>query len=228
MRTLKVIAALLTYPSRDLQKAVPEMLPVLELEGLLSARAVAGIKAFAEDFRGKDIYDLQEEYVGLFDRTPSLCLHLFEHVHGDSRDRGQALVELDMLYREKGLENVSEHTPDYLPLFLEYLSLLPPKEAQDNLEGAIDVIAVIGERLKKRGSGYASLLAALQDVASCRPDPKKLEQAMAFNAGHEPTQEEMDEAWEQQFAFTMAQQQNNGGGECPRAADMIRRMESGS
>ena len=226
MKTLKAIAALLTYPSADLLAAGPEFKAVLKDENWLSAGMRKKIDAFVDDMAGKDAYDMQEEYVGLFDRTPSLCLHLFEHVHGDSRDRGQALVELDGLYRAIGLENASEHTPDYLPLFLEYLSLLPPDEARDSLDGAIDVIAVIGERLKKRGSSYAVLFEALQEAAARKPDVKKLRRALAFNEGHELTPAEMDEAWEQQFAFDGAQ--NDKGGGCPRAEEMLKRMETGS
>lgn len=226
MKTLKALAFLMAYPSADTQMAGGEIADVLKAEGWLPAATVQGIEKFMAECAAADIYDLQEDYVGLFDRTPSLCLHLFEHVHGDSRDRGQALVELDMLYRERGLENNSEHTPDYLPLFLEYLSTLPPDEARENLDGAIDVIAVLGERLKKRESGYAILFDALQEAAARKPDPKKLQSALAFNAGHEPTQDEMDEAWEQQFAFAGAKDDNGGG--CPKARDMLKRMETGS
>lgn len=222
MKTLKAIAAFLTYPTPELQAAMPEMERVFESEAWLSPAMRKKIAGLAGVLAGKDIYDLQEEYVGLFDRTPSLCLHLFEHVHGDSRDRGQALVELDGLYREKGLENASEHTPDYLPMFLEYLSLLPPDEARDNLDGAIDVIAVLGERLKKRGSPYAVLFEALQEAAARKPDMKKLRGALSFNAGDEPSPAEMDEAWEQQFAFTAAQNSEAGG--CPKAEEMLKRM----
>lgn len=226
MKTLKALAFLMAYPSADMQKAGDEISSVLKAEGWLSATTVRKIEKFMDECAAADIYDLQENYVDLFDRTPSLCLHLFEHVHGDSRDRGQALVELDMLYRERGLENSSEHTPDYLPLFLEYLSILSPDEARENLDGAIDVIAVLGERLKKRESDYAVLFDALQEAAARKPDLKKLQSALTFNAGQEPTQEEIDEAWEQQFAFAGTKDDNGGG--CPKAQDMLKRMETGS
>jgi nitrate reductase delta subunit len=166
--------------------------------------------------------DAQEDYVSLFDRTPSLSLHLFEHVHGDSRDRGPALVDLDSLYRERGLENLSEHTPDYLPMFLEYLSLLPVEEARETLDGAVDVIAVIGERLKKRGSAYAVLFDALEEAASRKPDPKKLQGALKADEGLPMSAEEMDKAWEEQFAFADIKPDQGGG--CPQAEEMLARM----
>jgi nitrate reductase delta subunit len=132
------------------------------------------------------------------------------------------MVELDQLYREKGLGNASEHTPDYLPLFLEYLSLLPVAEAQSNLDGAIDVIAAIGERLKKRGSAFASLFDALKETASSKPDDRKLQSALLADGGDEVTPEQMDQAWEEQFAFDQASDSQNGG--CPKASDMLARM----
>ncbi|MEJ2459788.1 MAG: hypothetical protein P8Y58_17260 [Novosphingobium sp.] len=50
--------------------------------------------ALIDDLVTRDLYDAQERYVLLFDRTRKLSLHLFEHVHGESRDRGQAMVDL--------------------------------------------------------------------------------------------------------------------------------------
>lgn len=223
--TLKILGLLLTYPDEKWIAARADIVSVLQSEGWLAAGTVKKIAQFLDAAAQSDIYDLQEEYVALFDRTPSLCLYLFEHVHGDSRDRGQALVELDMLYRERGLENDSEHTPDYLPLFLEYLSVLPPNVARDNLDGAIDVIAVLCERLKKRESSYAVLFDALLEAAACKPDERKLQSALKLNAGNSPTAEEMDKAWEQQFAFAMVQQNADGSG-CPKAEEMLKRMES--
>lgn len=219
--TLKIIGALLAYPSQDLQDAAGEMKTILRQEAWLSGKTLGNIETFLDELKGKDILDAQEEYVDLFDRTPSLALHMFEHVHGDSRDRGQALVELDMLYREIGLDNVSEHTPDYLPLFLEYLSMLSVDDARHNLDGAIDVIAVIGERLKRRESSYAVLFEALKEASSRKPDEKKLQAAMKAHNGAPLSQDEMDAAWEEQFAFDNTGSSQNG---CPKADDMLARM----
>ena len=219
--TLKIIGALMTYPTADLQQAAGEMAALLKKEGWLSGKTLKMLEHFIADIAEQDILDLQESYVSLFDRTPSLSLHLFEHVHGDSRDRGQALVELDMLYREIGLENVSEHTPDFLPLFLEYLSQIPLDQARHNLDGAIDVIAVVGERLKKRGSSYAVLFDALKEAASIKPDEKKLAAALKAHDGAPLSQDEMDAAWEEQFAFDNPEP---GQGGCPRAEDMLARI----
>jgi nitrate reductase molybdenum cofactor assembly chaperone NarJ/NarW len=221
--TLKVIGLLMSYPQEGLTEAAEDMRALLRSEGWVSSRALSEIDDVLAEIEAKDILDLQEDYVALFDRTPSLSLHLFEHVHGDSRDRGQAMVELDELYRERGLCNASEHTPDYLPMFLEYLSMLPVEQARSNLDGAIDVIAVIGERLRKRGSVYAALFDALQEAASRRPDPARLQSAMLADAGAPLSAERMDSAWEEQFAFDKSSESQNGG-TCPKADEMLARM----
>ncbi|QQG37294.1 MAG: nitrate reductase molybdenum cofactor assembly chaperone [Micavibrio aeruginosavorus] len=224
-KTLKAIGFLLAYPQGYIREAAPEINALLQRESWLSECVRVDIKGFMDYLGQEDLLDIQEAYVELFDRTPSLSLHLFEHVHGDSRDRGQAMVELDGLYREIGLENASEHTPDYLPLFLEYLSLLPVEQARANLDGALDVIAVIGERLKKRGSRYAVLFDALQEASSRKPDEKKLQSALAAHAGDMMSQAEMDAAWEDQFALGEPSQAADGGG-CPKVQDILARMNA--
>ncbi|CAG0907646.1 unnamed protein product, partial [Darwinula stevensoni] len=115
---------LLTYPTQPLLTALPECAAILEQEGWLPKSTVKSLKKVIEQFEQQPLMTLQEAYVDLFDRTPSLSLHLFEHVYGESRERGQALVDLAELYREKGLVIATEELPDYLPLFLEYLALL--------------------------------------------------------------------------------------------------------
>lgn len=222
-QTLKIIGFLMTYPEEDRSESASEIHTLLDREGWLSTNMCSRLDNLLIGMKEFDLLDLQEEYVALFDRTPSLSLHLFEHIHGDSRDRGQAMVDLDTLYREMGLENMSEHTPDFLPLFLEYLSLLPVDQARDNLDGAIDVVAAIGERLKKRKSRYAVLFDALREAAQRKPDEKKLQSALAANAGEIMSVEEMDAAWEEQFALANPQPEQGG---CPRAEDMLARMMS--
>lgn len=224
-KTLKAIGFLMAYPQDDVARVADEINTILQRESWLSEGMCADVDDFMKSMGQKDIMDLQEEYVDLFDRTPSLSLHLFEHVHGDSRDRGQAMVELDSLYREIGLNNISEHTPDYLPLFLEYLSLLPVEQARDNLDGAIDVIAAIGERLKKRKSRYAVLFAALQEASSRQPDERKLKSALAAHAGDMMSPAEMDAAWEEQFALGDPSQTGEAGG-CHKVQDILARMNA--
>lgn len=223
MQTLKILAALLTYPGRDLAGAAPEFLPVLRKEGWLPEKSVKGIEKLVSWMQMSDLLDVQEEYVAMFDRTPSLSLHLFEHIHGDSRDRGQALVDLSEIYREEGLEISIDETPDYLPLFLEYLSLLEPEKARENLGEAINVIAAVGARLNQRGSLYAAVFDAIEAAANAKPDQKAVAKAVKDDPGAPMSREEMDAAWEEQFALASLNENDTGG--CPKVQDMISRME---
>lgn len=149
MKTLKILGALLTYPSTDLVKALPEFQGILKKETWLPDESLKALDHLVEWMVGEDLLDLQEEFVALFDRTPSLCLHLFEHVHGDSRDRGQALVDLSGVYKDAGLLINTEEMPDFLPLFLEYLSVIEVEEAAQNLGEIANVLGVLSGRLKK-------------------------------------------------------------------------------
>lgn len=165
MKTYRVLSALLNYPTAELVSAVPEMRDIIDREGLLCAEDQRDLAPLLADLASMDIYDLQARYVDLFDQNRSLSLHLFEHVHGESRDRGQAIVSLKERYQEAGLELSSPELPDFLPVFLEFLSVLPPEEARRELADPAAVIAVLARRLEKRCSVYAAVLAVLARLA---------------------------------------------------------------
>jgi len=224
MRTLKILGMLLSYPSEEQVKALPECLALLRKETWLPEESLVGIEALVNWMQGRDLMDLQEDYVDLFDRTPSLSLHLFEHVHGDSRNRGPALVDLHNMYQEVGLMIAVHEMPDYLPLFLEYLSVLSPEQAAHDLSGAIDVIAAIGARLKNRKTPYAAVFDALEEAAEAEPDHKAIAAALAENAGTPLDNKQLDQEWTEQFAFENSAQTNPEGG-CPAAEDMLGRMK---
>ena len=126
--TLRILSALLRYPDAAVQEMAPEFAALLAEDGLLSPQQRAALQLLLDDLAGGDLLDCQERYVGLFDRGRAVSLHLFEHVHGESRDRGQAMVDLRSRYEAQGLEISANELPDYLPLFLEYLSVLPPAQ----------------------------------------------------------------------------------------------------
>lgn len=220
-QTLSALGWLMTYPDHDLRQALFEIDAVLGQEKWLPEKQLASVRDFIAYLKTADLSDLQEEYVNLFDRTPSLSLHLFEHVHGDSRDRGPAMVDLDRIYREAGLDNSSDETPDYLPLFLEYLSMVEPEKARDDLKGAIDVIAAMAARLKKRESMYAVVFDAIMSAAKQAPNMKNVQKALEMDAGLLPDAAMLDKVWEEQFAFDNTPGQESG---CPKAADMLARI----
>ncbi|MBE0703476.1 MAG: nitrate reductase molybdenum cofactor assembly chaperone, partial [Afipia sp.] len=118
MKTFKVLSALLTYPSEDLVAAAPLFGDVLDEEALVPLAAREKLDVLLDELAASDLFDLQERYGLLFDRSRSLALHLFEHVHGESRDRGQAMVDLKTLYENAGFFITANDLPDFIPLFL--------------------------------------------------------------------------------------------------------------
>ena len=126
----------------------------------------------------------------MFDRTRSLSLHLFEHVHGDSRDRGQAMVDLASLYESHGFVIDRSELPDYLPLFLEFLSQIEAGEAVELLGEASHVVAGLARRLAERATFYADVMAGVAAVAALNGEPTG-EAILATP----PSDESVDAAW---------------------------------
>jgi len=174
-KTFKALSALLSYPDEDLQKAAPELRAVIEEEALLPPETRRVLDPLIEAVATGDVYDLQERYVELFDRTRSLSLHLFEHVYGESRDRGQAMIELKTLYEQNGLYLSASELPDYLPVFLEFLSVRPLEEARAQLSQPAHVLTAIAERLHKRKTPYEAAFQALVAIAGVVPDAAGVE-----------------------------------------------------
>lgn len=168
-RTYRGLAALISYPTEALQAATTEIATIFREEGLIAPPQLASLDRLLAELAQRDIYDLQERYFGLFDRSRSLSLHLFEHVHGESRDRGQAMVDLIALYREHGLEPTAGELPDFLPLFLEFISLLPDDEARDLLAEPAGILQALADRLVSRESAYSAVFQTLAAIAA-RPD----------------------------------------------------------
>ena len=176
-----VLAALLDYPE-------PELLVALdEVEGTLAHFPAAqdALQPLLALLKGHPLIELQENYVATFDRNPAHSLHLFEHVHGESRDRGQAMVDLLDEYRRLGLDMATNELPDHVPLFLEVLGAIEPEEARSLLDEAIHVLAAIGERLARDESPYAGVFTVLRTLTDVIPQ-----------AATEPPIRDMDEALE--------------------------------
>ena len=152
LATLRVLSALLQYPSKDLQAAVPAIRVALAGEGLLSVHQIASLEPLLVALDASDLIEAQESYVELFDRGRLHSLHLFEHVHGESRDRGQAMVYLRERYLLAGLDPVSNELPDFLPQFLACRSVLPSEAALEQLAEPGAVLGALAERVEKRAS----------------------------------------------------------------------------
>lgn len=215
--SLKVISLLLSYPTEELQAAAPELKTALAADTLTGEREKALLARLADDIAGLDLYNAQERYVFLFDRTRSLSLHLFEHVHGESRDRGQAMVDLMAMYEAQGFEIGAKELPDYIPLFLEYLSMQSEEEARALLGQTAHIFTALRERLRKRKSVYASAFRVLEAIARGKADPAAVE-AILNEPDDDPADlEALDKVWEEE-AVTFG----GGAGANPCGADRIR------
>jgi len=169
-RTLRALAALLGYPSAELKANIAEVAEAIDREGALNRTDRRRLSALLDRCKRDDLLDLQSTYSELFDRSRSLSLHLFEHVHGDSRERGQAMIDLGQQYMESGFFLEASELPDFVPVFLEYASCLPPAEAREMIAQPAHVFAALTERLDKRDSDYAAIFHCLVALAKARVD----------------------------------------------------------
>lgn len=218
--TLRILSALLRYPAPDVQQAAPEFAAALAADGLLTPEQRTALQPLIDDLSVGDLLDLQERYVALFDRGRAVSLHLFEHVHGESRDRGQAMVDLRDRYEAQGLEIAARELPDYLPLFLEYLSVLPPAQAAAELAQPGVILCALAERLADKETPYAAPMQILADMAGAGGE------SFAIAPPDDPDDlAALDAAWEEeQVRFDSPAAP--GAQACPQAAAMVARFQS--
>ncbi len=218
--TLRVLSALLRYPDEGVRGGTAELAQALAADGLLSPDQRASLTPLFERLAASDLLDAQEDYVVLFDRGRAVSLHLFEHVHGESRDRGQAMVDLRDRYEAQGLEITAKELPDYLPLFLEYLSILPPAQALEELAQPGVILSALAERLEEKGTPYAAPLRILADLAGAGGE------AFEIAPADDPDNlAQLDAAWEEEqvrFDAPLAP----GTADCPQVTAMVDRMLS--
>lgn len=202
MLTLKVLSLLLSYPEAETLAALDALAAVIEQENLLPEAHKKSVLALINSYRDADLLDLQECYVTLFDRGRFLSLHIFEHVHGESRDRGQAMINLLQMYEAHGFEMSTHELPDYIPLFLEFLSRQTQEEALQLLQDAMPVLSLLGIRLAERDSGYHAIFDALAGFAG---EPEELAEIWqhVVSEGKDETLLHMDEIWEEEAVSFM-------------------------
>lgn len=169
MLTFRAFSALLSYPSEEMRRALPEIAGVLNVTPLVAPRERHDLLDLIAELGEGDLLAAEERYVDLFDRGRALSLHLFEHLHGESRDRGEAMVELKQIYERAGFDLSARELPDYLPVVLEYLSCRDVAEARVMLADCAHILTAIGRSLIARRSRYAAVLQALIVIAGESP-----------------------------------------------------------
>lgn len=220
-RTLKALSLILSYPTRELQHAMPEIGATLSSDMRLTAAARRALRPLVDELIGRDIYALEERYVMIFDRSRTLSLNLFEHVHGESRDRGGAMLSLVETYRDSGFDPVTSELPDHLPVLLEFLATLTPLEARDTLADAAHIFQALTERLERRESSYGAVFAALLQLSGAEVDVEAVAK-MLVQPDDDPTDlEALDKVWEES-EVVFGPDPNAG---CPQVHDMLARMD---
>lgn len=226
--TLRALAALLAYPSQDLKTHAGEIRGAVHDEAALPPLALRRLDTLVARFASQDLLDLQSAYSELFDRSRSLSLHLFEHVHGDNRERGQAMIDLGKQYLDHGFFLEANELPDFVPVFLEYASCLPVDEAREMLAQPAHVFAALAERLDKRESPYGAIFHALGCLAGVQPDADAVAGVDELTPAEDPAA--IDEEWEEApVSFNLAHDMGGPTGVVAkiRASNRAKNREAG-
>jgi len=210
--TLRVLAHLLSYPDAALREHLGELRDALRAERALSFGRLAELDVLLDRLGSARTLDTEANYVELFDRGRGTALHLFEHVHGDSRDRGPAMIDLIKTYEQAGLYLGEGELPDHLTVVLEYASTQPLAQTREFLREISHILQVVFSALLKRQSPYASALAAVLDLAG--------EKAQAVKLPEEP---ELDESWAEPPAFGGCSTQGQARPGQPQPIQVIKR-----
>jgi nitrate reductase delta subunit len=209
--SLRVLARLLSYPGAELLSHITEMRDALRAEGALPVGRLAELDVLLDALSNSDPLDAEAAYVQLFDQSRATSLHLFEHVHGDSRDRGPAMIDLAQTYDQAGLYLAPGELPDYLPVVLEFVSTQPPREARAFLSEMTHIFNAIFSALQQRQSAFASVIGALLELAGEKAQPVKL-------APEDP----LDESWAEPPAFDGCSHKGQGSPDQPQPISIVR------
>ena len=213
--SLRVLARLLSYPGAELRSHLPEMRDALHTEHAITVERLAELDVLMDALSSTDPLDTEAAYVQLFDRGRATSLHLFEHVHGDSRDRGPAMIDLAQTYDQAGLYLAPGELPDYLPVVLEFVSTQPPREARAFLSEMTHIFTAIFSALQQRRSAYASLMGALLELAG--------EKAQAVKVAPE---ESLDATWAEPPAFDGCSPKGQARPDQPQPIHIVRKDNS--
>jgi nitrate reductase delta subunit len=210
--TLRVLAALLSYPDAERRRQLPEMAQVLRRDHALPAGRLAELDALVETLGRNDPLDVEADYVQLFDRGRATSLHLFEHVHGDSRERGPAMIDLAQTYAKAGLILADGELPDFMPVALEFASTQPPREARAFLAEMAHILNAIFAALQQRRSAYASVVGALLELAGEKARPVQV-------AAEDP----IDVVWEEPPVFDGCSSKGQSRPDQPQPIRIVRK-----
>jgi nitrate reductase molybdenum cofactor assembly chaperone NarJ/NarW len=210
--TLRALSLLLQYPDAQHRALLPQVVDAINEEATLPAARRAEIQALVAEMLRTDPIEVESRYVELFDRGRSTSLHLFEHVHGDSRDRGPAMIDLIQHYEKAGLFLGEKELPDHLCVVLEFASTQPAPSARDFIGEMAHILQAIFSALRQRESSYATLIAAVLELAGHR-----------IEAVPVTPDEALDESWAEPEAFGGCSTQGQAAPGQPQPIQIVRR-----
>ena len=213
--SLRVLARLLGYPDAELRAHLADMRAALHQEKALAPQRLAELDALIELLQRKEALEVESDYVELFDRGRATSLHLFEHVHGDSRDRGPAMIDLAQTYEKAGMYLAEGELPDFLPVVLEFTSTQPPREAREFLAEMAHIFNAIFAALQQRQSAYAAVLGALLELAGEKASPVQI-------AAEEP----IDAVWQEPVVFGGCSTEGQAKAVQPQPIHIVRKPRS--
>jgi nitrate reductase delta subunit len=223
-KRLAILSRLLRYPDAELRADLPDIAAAIPGAGF-RADLVPRLQRLPRRLMQGDGLDREEEYVRLFDRGRGTSLHLFEHVHGDTRNRGPAMIELAQVYEQSGYALDARELPDFLPLFLEFCAVAPEEVARNLLTQCAPILDALHARILGRNSGearlYAVILAATLAEIGTKP-------AQAPTAEQERTDAEefaeLDAAYESEPVVFGPESDPDKEGARAKVAAMIQRL----
>ncbi len=213
--SLRVLARLLSYPDAELCSHLSAMRDALHTERAITVGRLAELDVLMDTLSSGDPLATEAIYVQLFDSGRATSLHLFEHVHGDSRDRGPAMIDLAQTYDQAGLYLAPGELPDYLPVVLEFVSTQPPREGRAFLSEMVHIFNAIFSALQQRQSAYASVIGALLELAGEKAQAVKL-------APEEP----LDESWVEPVALDGCSSKGRATPDQSQPIPLVRRDKS--
>ena len=211
-KSLRVLAMLLGYPDTELRGHLADMRMALHEEKAVPAQRLAELDALISSMQQKSALELEADYVELFDRGRATSLHLFEHVHGDSRERGPAMIDLAQTYGKAGMYLAEGEMPDFLPVVLEFTSTQPPREAREFLAEMAHIFNAIFAALQQRASPYASVLGALLELAGEKASPVEI-----------APEESIDAVWQEPVVFDGCSSKGQAKPDQPQPIHIVRK-----
>ena len=202
LHTYKILSTFLSYPDANLKNSINLVSGIFESEKILSQVHINQISNFILYIKKNNLLHLQESYVSIFDRQKHFSLYLFEHIHGDSKERGMAMIDLNNLYKKSNFEITQQNElPDFIPVFLEYLSLINKEKASNLIGEIISIITTLHLRLKTINSPYYIIFSILEELSEIKPDAKLIQKISNDKSFLKISHYQVDKDWEDKNVF---------------------------